>query len=136
MPLVRISLKRGTSAEFRRGVGDAVHRAMVEAINVPAGDRFQLITEHDAIDFIYDRDYLGIERTSDMVVIQISLVGGRSVEQKKALFKRIAELLHGGCGIRLEDVFVGLIEVPRENWSFGNGLAQYADVIPAHLKSS
>jgi 4-oxalocrotonate tautomerase len=135
MPLVRISLNQGTSPEFRRRLGDAVHRAMVETINVPLGDRFQLITEHEPGGLVYDPSYPNITRTDALVVIQISLVTGRTVEQKKRLFKRIAERLDLECGIRREDVFVGLLEVPRENWSFGCGEAQYADAAPPHLAS-
>lgn len=126
MPLVRISLREGKPAPYRKAIGDAVHQAMVEAINVPPLDRFQIITEHTPDGLIYDREYLGIRRTDEVVVIQITLNAGRSVELKKALYARIAELLKQNTGVRPEDVFINLIEVPKENWSFGNGVAQYA----------
>ena len=126
MPLVRIALRKGAKPEFRRAVGDAVHRAMVETIKVPEQDRFQVITEHDESGLIYDPSYLGISRSDGVVLIQIALNIGRTVEMKKALYARIAQLLQERPGVRPEDVFVGLVEVPKENWSFGNGIAQYA----------
>lgn len=126
MPLVRISLRQGKSAAYRQAIGEAVHRAMVETINVPPLDRFQVITEHGSEGLIYDPGYLGIARTDDVVVIQITLNAGRTPELKKALYARIVELLRQNPGIRPEDVLISLVEVTRENWSFGNGIAQYA----------
>jgi len=126
MPLVRISLREGKPAAYRKAVGDAVHQAMVEAINVPPLDRFQVITEHKPDGLIYDAEYLGIRRTDEVVFIQITLNAGRALELKKALYARIVDLLKQNPGVRPEDVFINLTEVPRENWSFGNGVAQYA----------
>jgi len=96
------------------------------AINVPEHDNFQVLTEHDAQHFIHDASYLGIEYTTDLVIIQITLNEGRTLEQKKLLFQTIAEGLHEHLGLRKVDVFVNLVEVKKENWSFGNGIAQYA----------
>lgn len=127
MPLVRISMIEGRPESFRRKVADAVHRALVETITIPAQDRFQIITEHAKADLIYDSQYLGIRRTDEIVIIQITLSGGRPVDLRKALFQRIADLLHEETGLRKEDVFVNLVEVAKENWSFGNGQAQYAN---------
>jgi 4-oxalocrotonate tautomerase len=132
MPFVRIFLKNGRSRRERYGIADCVHRAMVKAIGIPEDDRFQIITEHEA-DLIYDPDYLNIQRTDGIVIIQITMASGRTVNQKKALFKNIAELLSAEQGVRQEDVFINLVEVVRENWSFGNGIAQYADAPPPHL---
>ena len=126
MPLVRISLVKGKPEAYRRKVGDAVHRALVETISVPALDRFQLITEHEPGDIVYDSNYLGIARSSDIVIIQITLSAGRTLEQKRALFRRIADNLHAVVGLRREDSWVNLVETAKENWSFGNGLASYA----------
>lgn len=126
MPLVRISLHEGRPAEHRRAVGDAVHRALVETVGVPALDRFQVISEHRRGDLIYDPEYLGIRRTDDLVIVQITFSAGRSLAQKQALYRQIAQNLHAAAGIRREDVWINLVEVPRENWSFGNGLASYA----------
>ena len=126
MPFVRIAVRAGKSESHRRALGEAVHRAMVETIQVPEKDRFQLITEHDPAGLIYDPSYLDIPRSDGIVFIQITISGGRTVEMKKALFARIAGLLAEGAGVRREDVFVSLIEVAKENWSFGKGIAQYA----------
>jgi phenylpyruvate tautomerase PptA (4-oxalocrotonate tautomerase family) len=126
MPLVRIALRKGTTKEFRRALSDSVHRAMVETIKIPEQDRFQIVTEHDAESLIYDPSYLGISRTDGVVLIQIALSAGRTIEVRKALFARIAGLLSESPGVRPEDVFVSLVEVAKENWSFGNGIAQYA----------
>jgi 4-oxalocrotonate tautomerase len=125
MPLVRIDLRRGKDAAYRQQIGRVVYEAML-SVGVPANDRFQIVTEHDADNFLFDRTYLGIDRTDDLVIIQITWNQGRSVEQKKALYKAIADGLVEAPGIRSEDVFVNLIEVTKENWSFGRGEAQYA----------
>lgn len=126
MPLVRISLMKGKPEDFGRKVGEIVYRTMVDTINVPAKDHFQVITEHDNNSLIYDPDYLDIRRTDGIVFIQITLNEGRTVDVKKALYKTIAERLHAELGIRLEDVLINLVEVKKENWSFGKGVAQYA----------
>jgi 4-oxalocrotonate tautomerase len=99
---------------------------MVETINVPADDRFQVITQHPPGSLVYDPAYLGIARGDGFVLIQITLNQGRTVEMKRALYKRIAERLAESPGIRKEDVMVSLVEVPKENWSFGLGEASYA----------
>jgi 4-oxalocrotonate tautomerase len=93
---------------------------------VPEKDRFQVINEHEADNFLFDADYLGVRRTDDLVIIQITWNEGRTVEQKKALYKAIADGLHAAIGLRREDVLINLVEVKKENWSFGNGIAQYA----------
>jgi 4-oxalocrotonate tautomerase len=126
MPLVRVALRKGSTPEFRRAVSDSIHRAMVETIGVPEKDKFQILTEHDADSLIYDASYLAIARSDAVILIQITLSAGRSIELRKALFARIAQLLADHPGVRPEDVFVNLIEVAKENWSFGNGIAQYA----------
>jgi 4-oxalocrotonate tautomerase len=126
MPIVRISVREGMLPAQKEAVGEAVHQAMVETINVPAGDRFQVITEHAVGGLVYDPTYLGIGRGDGFVLIQITLNHGRTVEMKRALYKRIAERLAESPGIRKEDVMVNLVEVPKENWSFGNGEASYA----------
>ena len=125
MPLVRIELRKGRSAQQRRAISDAVHTAMVESINVPPLDRFQLITEHEADGFVYDPSYLDIRRTDGLVFIQITLNAGRTVEARQALYKNIADKL-GKLDVRREDIFINLVETQKENWSFGNGIAQYA----------
>jgi 4-oxalocrotonate tautomerase len=126
MPLVRISLREGKPETYRRALADGIHRAMVDAINVPPLDRFQVITEHPAESLIYDPAYLGIVRSDDVVFVQITLNAGRSTEQKRALYARMADLLQASPGLRPQDLLISLVEVSRENWSFGNGQAQYA----------
>lgn len=126
MPLVRISLLEGKPEAYRRKVADLVHRALVETISIPEKDRFQIITEHSQSGFIYDPSYLNISRTPDLVMIQIAMSSGRTVEIKKSLYRRMAELLNQEAGLRQEDVLINLVEVAKENWSFGNGEAQYA----------
>jgi phenylpyruvate tautomerase PptA (4-oxalocrotonate tautomerase family) len=126
MPFVRIDLAEGKPADYRRTLGDVVYEAMTEAIDVPENDRFQIITEHPPEGLSFDRNYLGIARTADCVFIQVTLNEGRTVEKKRAFYKAIADGLHARLGLRREDVFVNLVEVKKEDWSFGNGEAQYA----------
>lgn len=127
MPLVRISLRVGQSADYRRAVADSVHQAMVETIQVPLPDRFQVITEHAADMLIFDPNYLvETPRTADVVIIQIVLNNTRTVEQKRLLYRRIAERLGENPGILPQNVIISLIPVSKEDWSFGDGLAQYA----------
>ncbi|GEP10145.1 tautomerase family protein [Methylobacterium gnaphalii] len=126
MPLARIDLVEGKSAEHRRTIGDVVYEAIVSALGAPKDDRFQIITEHPAADLIIDPNYLGIQRTPDCVVIQLTLNAGRTLEKKQAFYKQVADGLHERLGLRREDVFISLVEVVKENWSFGNGEAQYA----------
>ena len=126
MPLARIDLAEGQSTDYRRTIGEVVYDALVEILKVPKDDRFQVITEHPAGGFIFDPDYLGIQRSKDCVFIQVTLNAGRTVDQKCAFYKAIADGLYVRLSLRREDVFISLIEVSKENWSFGNGQAQYA----------
>ena len=126
MPLVRVSLREGKSASYRAAIGEGIHRAMVETINVPADDRFQTFTEHASGGLVYDKDYLGIPRSDDVVFIQIFLNTGRTLDQKRAFYRALAEKLGRDPGLRKEDILVSLVEVSKENWSFGNGEASYA----------
>ena len=126
MPLVRIALLEGKPPAYLQKISDSVHRALVETISVPPQDRFQLITEHKRSQFIYDPAYLNIARTDNLVIVQITLSQGRTLEAIKSLYKRMVELLVQEANLRPEDVFINLVEVAKENWSFGNGVAQYA----------
>lgn len=126
MPLVRISLLRGKAEGFGRTVGDVVYRAMRETLNVPDQDKFQIISEHAPEGLVYDPDYLDIERSNGFTAIQVTLNEGRSLEMKKAFYRRVAEDLRRELDVRPQDVFISLVEVKKENWSFGNGIAQYA----------
>jgi 4-oxalocrotonate tautomerase len=126
MPLTRVSLLKGKPPEYRKAILDGLYQAMRESFGVPEEDRFMLIEEYDKSNFDYGSNYLGIARNDDLVIIQITVNNTRGVEQKKALFARIVEILSKSPGIRPENVLVNLLEVPKENWSFGNGIAQYA----------
>jgi len=127
MPLVRIDLRVGKSAEYRKALGDGVHRAMIEALQIPPDDCFQVITEHPAEGLIYDPQYLGVRRSDNLVVVQITVSAGRKPQQKRKLFKRMAEILAESPGLQPSDLVINLVEVVWENWSFGNGEAQYMD---------
>jgi 4-oxalocrotonate tautomerase len=126
MPFVRISLRAGKTVGYRRALGAGVHQALINALGISPLDHFQVISEHDADGLIYDPTFLGIERTDDIVIIQITLKVGRSVELKKALYAQIAENLKANPGVRPEDIFIQIHEVAGENSSYGNGLAQFA----------
>jgi len=126
MPLARIDLVRGKPADYKHTIADVVYEAMLDTIKAPANDRFQIITEHAPEDHIADENYLGIKRTQDRVFIQLTLSAGRTVEQKKAFYQAVVDGLRERIGLRREDVFINLVEVAKENWSFGNGVAQYA----------
>ena len=126
MPLVRISLRRGKPAAYRKALIDGVYDAMRTAFDVPEEDRFMVISEHDEPDFGYSANYLGIARTDNLVMIQITANNTRTREKKKAFYRAVADNLSKNPGVRPEDVFISLVEVLPENWSFGNGIAQYA----------
>ncbi len=126
MPLVRIDLLKGKTPEYRAQVGQIVYHAMLDTLGVPKNDRFQVISEHDGTGLQFDRGYLGIERSDDCIFLQITLNAGRTLEVKKRFYKAVADGLHAGLKVRREDVLINLVEVQKENWSFGNGEAQYA----------
>ncbi len=125
MPLVRIDLPKGNDAAYHSKIGQVVYDALL-SVGVPVDDRFQVIQEHDAGHLVIDPTYLGIQRSKDAIIIQITWNEGRTVDQKRALYKAITDGCHKEVGLRREDVFISLVETKRENWSFGNGEAQYA----------
>ena len=125
MPLVRIDLRRGKPAPYRQAICSAVYRALRETFNVPDEDRFFVVNEHDAENFVFSKTYLGIARSDDFVIIQMTVSDTRARDVKKALYKRTVELLAENPGLRREDVFISLVEVKTDDWSFGNGVAQY-----------
>jgi 4-oxalocrotonate tautomerase len=126
MPIVRIDFLECKAPEYGVQVGLIVARAMTDVLNVPKDDLFQIITAHAKTGLQFDRDYLGIHRTDDCVFLQITLNSGRTVEMKQRFYKAVADSLHESLKLRKEDVLINLVEVPKENWSFGNGEAQYA----------
>ena len=125
MPRLHISLRAGKPAAYRQAIFDSLYRAMRETLHVPEDDQFMTMTEHEAANFRHGAAF-GVARSDDLVYIQIIVFNSRTVEQKKALFKRIAELLGESPGIRPEDVFVNIVATAKEDWSVGNGLAQFA----------
>jgi phenylpyruvate tautomerase PptA (4-oxalocrotonate tautomerase family) len=125
MPLVRVDLRRGKPAAYRKAICDGIYTAMTDTFAVPKDDRFMIVNEHDAENLSYAKSYLGISHTDDIVIVQITANDTRTVEQKQAFFARIATLLAQNPGLRKEDIVINLVEVKKENWSFGNGIAQY-----------
>jgi 4-oxalocrotonate tautomerase len=125
MPLARISLRRGKPAPYRKSILEGVYQALRETFDVPDGDRFMILTEHDQDDFVYDPNYLGIPRSDDLVYVQLTVSNTRPTAQKQELYRRIVEKLTADPGLRPEDIFINLVEVLPENWSFGHGEAQY-----------
>ncbi|MDB5629353.1 MAG: 4-oxalocrotonate tautomerase [Tardiphaga sp.] len=125
MPLVRVSLRTGQSDAYKRAIGDGIYTALRETFNVPDEDRFIVMSEHNAAEFQFSKTYMDIARSDDLVVIQITVSNTRDVVQKQALYARIVEKLAADPGVRGEDVFINLLEVVKDNWSFGNGVAQY-----------
>jgi 4-oxalocrotonate tautomerase len=126
MPFVKIVMAKGKPAAYRKTVGDVIHQAMVDTINCPPKDRFQAVVEVSRENFMYAPEYLDIPHGEDFIFIQITLNEGRSLDLKKALYKTVAEGLNKAVGVPLNDVMINLVEVKKENWSFGNGIAQYA----------
>lgn len=125
MPLLHISLRAGKPDAYRQAIFDSLYRAMRDTLAVPEDDQFMTLTEHDASNFRYGNAF-GVARSDELVFIRITVFNTRTAEQKKALFQRIAELLGDSPGIQPEDVFVTIADAPKENWSVGNGLAQFA----------
>ena len=126
MPFARISVDESrTSAEIK-AISEGVYNSLVEAIQTPVDDKFQVISKHSKDELIFDGNYMGISRSIHFVLIQIFLYPGRTIQQKKLLYKTITEKLAIDPGIRKEDVWINLVEVPKENWSYGNGEAQFA----------
>jgi 4-oxalocrotonate tautomerase len=126
MPLVRIDINKDASAELIRIVSDAVYQAMINIANVPAHDKFQVISRHAADEIVYPKEgYLGLNYTRDLIIIQVTWVGGRSTAVKKNFFRQVANEIHEKGGVRKEDVWINLVDTRREDWSFGNGEMQY-----------
>ena len=130
MPLVRIDLAEGKAPAYGIQVGQIVYQALLDVMKAPKGDLFEIITEHPQAGLQFDRDFLGVHRSDDCIFVQITLNSGRTVEMKQRFYKAVADGLHETLKLRREDVFISLVEVQKENWSFGNGEAQYAPATP------
>jgi phenylpyruvate tautomerase PptA (4-oxalocrotonate tautomerase family) len=130
MPLVRINVSKEASAECVQAISNVIYESMLAVANVPANDKFQIITRHAPGELVYPTEgYLGIDYSPGIVFIQVTWNAGRSVDVKKAFYKAVAEGVHQKAGVRMEDVWISLIDVQRENWSFGNGEMQYAPTV-------
>lgn len=125
MPLIRISMRRGRPASEPAAIVDGVYRALRDTFEVPENDLFAVIHQHDAGEFVFDATYFGFERTAGLVIIQLTVANTRGVTQKKKLYAAIAENLQREPGLKPDDIFISLVEVKREDWSFGGGIAQY-----------
>ena len=125
MPLVKIDIHAGKGDEFHQKLGAAVHHAMVSTIGVPAADKFQIITEHHRGDLLFPPSYLNIPHEDDIMFIQIHLNAGRTVEMKQALYRALAVGISEAVNFNAKDLIINLVEVHKEDWSFGNGIAQY-----------
>ena len=126
MPFVRIDVSAGVHADKLRAISEGVYRGLRESVGAPLDDWFHVVSRHDETNFIYSRDYLKMNRSKEFVAIQIFFYAGRTVEQKKSIYKAIAEILHVDPGLRKEDIMIMLVDTPKENWSYGNGVAQFA----------
>jgi phenylpyruvate tautomerase PptA (4-oxalocrotonate tautomerase family) len=126
MPLTRIAMLKGRHTHTKEQLKSLIADMIVDKLNVPANDRFMIVDEYEADQFHYDSSYLDIERTDDLLIIQITLNAGRPTEIKKQFYEALAEQLHQQLQLHKEDIFVNLIEVTRDNWSYGNGVAQFA----------
>lgn len=126
MPLTRIDVPQTMDPARRRIVADVVDEAMRAMLGVPENDRFQVVRAHAAEDLLVDPSYLDIARSRDAILVQVTLNAGRTVEMKRAFYAALADGLAARAGLRREDVVISLVEVAKENWSFGNGIAQYA----------
>ena len=127
MPIVRIDLSKDASVEVVKAVSDTIYDAMINVANVPKHDKFQIITRHASDELVYPAEgYLGVSYTPGIVFIQVTWNAGRTIDVKKAFYRAIAEGIHKKAGVRKEDIFINLVDVSREDWSFGNGEMQYA----------
>ena len=124
MPLTQISMRAGKSEKYKQAIMDGIYAAMRETFAVPEGDRFMTVSEFTASDFSFGPRYPDVERSNNLVIIQITVSNNRPQEQKLALYKAITEELEARAGCRPDDVFINVVEVLPENWSFGQGRAQ------------
>jgi len=125
MPLVRISLLKGRNEADKLAIADGVYQSLREVFKVPENDKFVVFHEHGKADFVFDPSYLGIAHDDDLIIMQIAISEGRSVELKQELYRAIVARLKEKPGIEPRNVFINLVEVKKENWSFGDGEAQY-----------
>jgi phenylpyruvate tautomerase PptA (4-oxalocrotonate tautomerase family) len=124
MPFSRISLMKGKSSDHIRAISDNLHRALVEAYDVPADDRFQIVEQLERDAMVYDRTYFSGGRSDDFVMIAITAGRPRSTAMKQQFYRRLITLLSEAPGLRADDVMVVITTTERDGWSFSNGLTQ------------
>jgi 4-oxalocrotonate tautomerase len=124
MPVTRIAIRDGKTPEYKQALMDEIYEAMRETVAIKDGDRFMAITEHGEHEFAYG-PFLGIDRSDDLVQIQVFWAPGKTVEAKLAMYRKIVERLAINPGVRPEDVLISVIETAADNWSFGNGETQF-----------
>jgi 4-oxalocrotonate tautomerase len=125
VPLVRIDVPDHLASGLESQIGDLVYDAMLECLKVPVDDKFQVLTRHPESQIVKPKSYLGIEYSDQLIIIQITLNEGRDTDVKKAFYAKVAHSLHSRLNIRKEDILISLVEVNKENWSFGDGEMQY-----------
>ena len=121
MPFARIDLAQGKSPEYRAAVADVVYEGIVGVLKAPDGDRFIVVGEHAPENLIYDRTFLGMKRSAEFILIQVTSTVGNNTEAKLAFFRHVSDQLNSKLGVRPDDVMINLVFVQREDWSFGNG---------------
>ena len=125
MPITRVAIRKGKPASYKQAILDSIYAAQLEAVHITEGDRFMALTEHEASEFAYGATFLGINRTDDLVQIQVFWAPGKTVDLKKAMYRKIVEYLGKNPGVRPDDILISIFESPAENWSFGNGETQF-----------
>lgn len=124
MPLTRIAIRAGKTPEYKQALMDEIYEAMRETVAIKDGDRFMTITEHGEHEFAYG-SFLNIDRSDDLVQIQVFWAPGKAVDAKLAMYKRIVERLGTNPGVRPTDILISVMETAAENWSFGSGETQF-----------
>ena len=125
MPVTRVAIRKGKPAGYKEAILNSIYSAQLETVHISEGDRFMALSEHEACEFAYGANFLGIKRTDDLVQIQVFWAPGKGVDLKKAMYKKIVEYLGSNPGVRAEDILISVFESSAENWSFGNGETQF-----------
>lgn len=136
MPLVHVSVDQSVTREEREAIAQAIYEAMRATIGIPEGDKFILVSPHGPQEIFADPAFMGMRRTSRFIIVQIFLSKGRTVEQKQALYRQVADRLHRAAGVSTDDVMTVLTENTYVDWSFGRGEAQYVLNPPAWVKQA
>ena len=121
MPFARIDLAKGKTAEYRAAVADIVYQGIVGVLKAPDGDRFVVVGEHEPANLIYDPNFLGMKRSPDFILIQVTSTVGNNKDSKLAFFRYIADELKSKLSVRPDDIMVNMVFVDRSDWSFGRG---------------